>query len=453
MPASAVSAAKSSRTSGPRPANPAAKAAKRPTTTPPTSPLAKRFKQKTTNLEAPAASPSSAPQCKLCSKKASASTKWAAEFCPGPGLSPVPHGDFCFACVQFHATAFGHISIEELAELRETGRADQIKQARSVMAGGEPDWLPDAVTAEMHSTIKIQRSMAIMNSTEYQQHFKRKPPGRRGPKIPQLTVPREGYPSESEKVFCFTDPQQPHRNAHVSTQLVDKKITHRMQHDKNFFESQGREVFEFGCQAHQQEVSNGWLAKPIILPGIHEHMAKVNPERAEAEHHHHQFHDSQLSMDTTEGTDDVAVSPPLVASGVVNQVAVGNLLGRSVVSPGSLQPPQSSPKADKKKTPQHGSPSEPGLRKLGSASEIDPCDSASQGGSGIDDMRDMEMKNKSSSDKLKILKSRMPLKDLMMGVKLGRQERNARQFLTNDKLDPADTKLLRAYFKLVSHLF
>ena len=354
--------------------------------------------------------------------------------------------------MQFHATAFGHISIEELAELRETGRADQIKQARSVMAGSEPDWLPDAVTAEMHSTIKIQRSMVIMNSSEYQQHFKKKPPGSRGPKIPQLTVPREGYPSESEKVFCFTDPQQPHRTAHVSTQLVDKKITHRMQHDKNFFESQGREVFEFGCQAHQEEVSNGWLAKPIILPGIHEHMAKVNPEQAEAEHHHHhQLHDSQLSMDTTEGTDDVAVSPPLVASGVVNQVAVGNLLRRSVVSPGSLQPPQSSPKTDKKKTPQHGSPSEPGLRKLGSASEIDPCDSVSQVGSGIDDMRDMEMKNKSSSDKLKILKSRMPLKDIMEGVKLGRQERNARLFLNSEKLDPADTKLLRAYFKLVSH--
>ena len=55
------------------------------------------------------------------------------------------------------------------------------------------------------------------------------------------------------------------------------------------------------------------------------------------------------------------------------------------------------------------------------------------------------------SDKLKILKSRMPLKDLMEGVKLGRQEGNARQFLTNEKLDPADAKLLRAYFKLVSH--
>ena len=288
--------------------------------------------------------------------------------------------------MQFHATAFGHIGIEELAELRETGRADQIKQARSVMAGSEPDWLPDAVTAEMHSTIKIQRSMVIMNSSEYQQHFEKKPPGSRGPKIPQLTVPREGYPSESEKVFCFTDPQQPHRTAHVSTQLVDKNITHRMQHDKNFFESQGREVFEFGCQAHQQEVSNGWLAKPIILPGIHEHMAKVIPEQAEAEHHHHQFHDSQLSMDTTEGTDDVAVSPPLVASGVVNQVAVGNLLRRSVVSPGSLQPPQSSAKTDKKKTPQHRSPSEPGLRKLGSASEIDPCDSVAQVGSGSDEM-------------------------------------------------------------------
>ena len=120
-------------------------------------------------------------------------------------------------------------------------------------------------------------------------------------------------------------------------------------------------MFDFGCQAHQEEVSNGWLAKPIIPRGILEHIAQVNPEQAEAEHyhhHHHQPHDSQLSMDTTEGMDDVAVSPPALASGDVNQVAVGNLLRRYVVSPGSLQPPRSSPKTDKKKTPQQAPPSE-----------------------------------------------------------------------------------------------
>ena len=89
----------------------------------------------------------------------------------------------------------------------------------------------------MHATIKIQRSTVIINSIEYQQHFKKKPPGSRDPKIPQLTVPREGYPSEGEKVFCFTGPQQPHRTAHVTTELVDKKTTHRIHQDKNFFES------------------------------------------------------------------------------------------------------------------------------------------------------------------------------------------------------------------------
>ena len=53
-----------------------------------------------------------------------------------------------------------------------------------------------------------------------------------------------------------------------------------------------------------------------------------------------------------------------------------------------------------------------------------------------------------SRDKLDVLKAKLPLKQLMSGAKLGRQERNVRQYLGNQSLEPQDTKLLRNYLKL-----
>jgi hypothetical protein len=52
------------------------------------------------------------------------------------------------------------------------------------------------------------------------------------------------------------------------------------------------------------------------------------------------------------------------------------------------------------------------------------------------------------ADKLALLKAKLPLNQLMSGIKLGRQERNARQYLTNNSLEPQDLKLLRNYLKL-----
>ena len=53
-----------------------------------------------------------------------------------------------------------------------------------------------------------------------------------------------------------------------------------------------------------------------------------------------------------------------------------------------------------------------------------------------------------SREKLDVLKAKLPLKQLMSGSKLGRQERNVRQYLGNRSLEPQGAKLLRNYSKL-----
>ena len=51
------------------------------------------------------------------------------------------------------------------------------------------------------------------------------------------------------------------------------------------------------------------------------------------------------------------------------------------------------------------------------------------------------------------LRAKLPVVVVMSGKsKLGRQERNARQYLANDKLEEVDQKLLRNHLKLVARL-
>jgi hypothetical protein len=61
---------------------------------------------------------------------------------------------------------------------------------------------------------------------------------------------------------------------------------------------------------------------------------------------------------------------------------------------------------------------------------------------------DAQSQGTQPADKLALLKAKLPLIQLMSGTKLGRQERNVRQYLSNNSLEPQDLKLLRNYLKL-----
>jgi hypothetical protein len=109
---------------------------------------------------------------------------------------------------------FGFWTWDELIDWQTTdnGKVD-INNARKVISGDAvPDFCPTQVTSEATRKLIINRSCIMMNSAEYKQHFGKPTPGARGPKIPTLMVPREGSTSECEKVWCFTDPSQPHRS-------------------------------------------------------------------------------------------------------------------------------------------------------------------------------------------------------------------------------------------------
>ena len=392
--------------------------------------------------------------CKLCGTRSGAQ-KWGSTYSQGPGQPAVPHGSYCMKCKTLHAEAFPFIDIDELAAKKDTEPTKtQIQQAKLITSGENITWLPDSVVNETSCMVSIQRPMIILNSTEYKAYFKRPVPGSRGPKLPTMTVPKEGDPMEVEKVFCFQDPSCPFRRAVVSTNLIDKVSTHRPEPDKNVFENNGKYIFNYGIHAQQEELGSAWLHRGIAPPSLEDHFIKVNPEGHESQREASEF---QLPI---AGLDQGAPPDPVMlvddSPGVVDPEFINMPLRRSVEQAGMPCP---GIQASAKKKPRlsglgtHGHPGPgPSSSDTGFApSPVDPGDSVSQAGSQLGGEED-GMKGQTSAQRLALLKTKLPLPAIMEGKKLGRSEINAKKYLKDQKLDHGDNKLLRSYLKLAPGL-
>lgn len=86
--------------------------------------------------------------------------------------------------------------------------------------------------------------------------------------------------------------------------------------------------------------------------------------------------------------------------------------------------------------------------------DLGPADSASQigesiGGDDDDDEDSRVSPTMTSPQVLACLKRKLPIRAILEGGRLGRQERNVRVYLTNSRLDQNDLKMLRAFLRLV----
>jgi hypothetical protein len=407
----------------------------------------------------PPAQPSSSSGtlvCKLCCTR-SVACKWGSTYSKGPGQPAVPHGSYCLACKTLHAEAFPFMDIDELAAKKDAEPTKtQIQQAKLTTSGEHITWLPDSVVNETSCVVSIQRPLIILNSTEYKTYFKRPVPGSRGPKLPTMTVPKEGDPMEVEKVFCFQDPSCPFRRAVVSTNLIDKVSTHRLEPDKNVFENNGKYIFNYGIHAQQEELGSAWLQRGIAPPSLEDHFMKVNPDALDSQ----RTGDVQLPL--TAGAQGGPQQPFVVeddSQGVVDDKALSMPLRRSVEQAGMLGPgiPASAmkkPRLSGQSSHAHQEPGPGGNSDAGYAqSLVEPGDSVSQVGSQLAQSPDEDaMKGQTSSQRLAISKAKLPLSAIMEGKKLGRSEINARKHLKDQKLDHGDNKLLRSYLKLAPGL-
>jgi hypothetical protein len=405
---------------------------------------------------APPAQPSSSSGtlvCRLCGQTSSG-RKWGSTYSQGPGQPQVPHGNYCMSCKTLHAEAFPFTDIDELAAKKDTEPTrTQIQQAKLITGGESITWLPDSVVNETSCTVSIQRPLIIMNAAEYKAYFKRPVPGSRGPKLPTMTVPKEGDPMESEKVFCFQDPSCPFRRAVVSTNLTDKVRTHRLEPDKNVFENNGKYIFNYGIHAQQDELGSAWLQRGTAPPSLNDHFMKVNPG------YDGQAEGVEISLPyaaTAQGGDP----PPAVVNlddsqGVVDQKDIHMPLRRSVEQP-SFGP---GIQAQAKKKPRlsgtgiqgHQGLAQPNPDMGYASSPVEPTGSASEVGSQLGG-EDDAMKGQSSAQRLALLKAKLPLTAIMEGKKLGRSEINAKKYLKEQKLDHGDNKLLRSHLKLAPGL-
>ena len=116
----------------------------------------------------------------------------------------------------------------------------------------------------------------------------------------------------------------------------------------------------------------------------------------------------------------------------------------------SLKTPPSSPRTHRSELQKATRPSQ-SFRSKSLGATIVPDDSVSQ--ADLDDIDNFEQKGGfrwlTSARKLWVLKSKLPLKTSMSGIRLGRSQCAVRAYLTNGILDKADLKLLRDHLKQV----
>jgi len=90
---------------------------------------------------------------------------------------------------------------------------------------------------------------------------------------------------------------------------------------------------------------------------------------------------------------------------------------------------------------------------------IDPMDSVSAVGSGVEKLVDEEASSQveaneirphtRSADILRILKAKFDFQRILIGVKPGREERHLRCYMANGRLDPDGQKKMRSFQKVV----
>jgi hypothetical protein len=182
-----------------------------------------------------------------------------------------------------------------------------------------------------------------------------------------------------------------------------------------------------------------------------EHMKKINPEAAAAgvgagagpEHLRQPAAATPIEVPDSLPVDHDSL--PVDSVPVEEGAAPANRFQKSLTGPLAQGLRHTKGKGKFNLSPQ-GSPQQP-LPSPSKASATGLFDDA-DGASSCADTQLGDEGPPNSRDKLAVLKAKLPLKLLMSGTKLGRQERNVRQYLANNSLEPQDAKLLRNYMKL-----
>jgi len=239
-----------------------------------------------------------------------------------------------------------------------------------------------------------------------------------------------------------------HRRCIIQSEIVDRRATERLSLAKNTFESQGNLAWQAGVAcAQSSHAPDGWLSHVnMSLTCMFEHMKKINPHadvgaRAGAQPEQVLQPSAAAPIMVSDSLPVESDSLPVESVAVEEGAAPPNRFQRSLTgrltlgSKGkpSKGKPASSPTAASQQLP---SPSTGGFDEADGASSC----------ADTQLIDDTQLPN--SREKLDMLKAKLPLRDLMSGAKLGRQERNVRQYLGNNSLDPQDAKLLRNYLKL-----
>jgi len=347
--------------------------------------------------------------------------------------------------------------------------AKDIEQADAFDDQRTRDFLPDVVSSDVTVSMDIERSMIALSQTEYTRVMMAKPNSRM-PKVPCMQLPREGS-TGYEPTYVFQDPLQPFRRVTLRTRLSDVRSTARLAGADHAYERQGQHILEAGIRDRSQTVSSGLTLEPLVLPNIFQHFEKVNPD---TEYSETLALLRRASHDEASSSASAAAQAPLAqeakaggqqpapaafdAPSVILNESPGPKLLRSFASELPQSAPSPPPAASGPCATVVGTA--PKKQKLmdPTATGVGPDDSASMiadSANGDDDDADdgLDMKKlRSSSSRLAALKAKVPLSELMSGVRLGRQERSVKKYLTNAKLDTTDTRLLRNHLKHVGSL-
>ena len=243
-----------------------------------------------------------------------------------------------------------------------------------------------------------------------------------------------------------------HRRCIIQSEIVDRRATERLSLVKNTFESQGNLTWQAGVlNSQSSHAPDGWLSHAnMSLTCMFEHMKKINPHTSDAASgagawaEHLLQPAAPLPIEVTDSlpmehdslpVEPVPVEEPAAPANRFQRSLTGPLMGcKGKPSKGKLSLGSSCSQGMPLSSPSRASAT-------GGFDELDTASSCAE-----TQLCDDPVPN--SREKLDVLKAKLPLKQLMSGAKLGRQERNVRQYLGNQSLEPQDAKLLRNYLKL-----
>lgn len=393
--------------------------------------------------------------CSACRCKPGANNPWAST-ASGSRDKSAPAGDACQRCASRHQSAFGHFSWEEYCEFVGTDEGKHaIEQYEKTSSGAEPDFIQDSVESKMTVCYRLERSVFVLAQAEYKKEMQKAGPGSRGPKTPIVKLPSETT-GEMIDHFVFSDPDRPYRRLIISTEVADVKHTHRLGNTENMYDKQGDQIWRVGLTATAEQTSMKKILEPNIqLLTIEEHLSKVNPDLYQARFPEEEPEASAAADLHDDGSPEDAMSCVVPSAPADETPHKPNKLLRSISQ--SLVA-HTSPATKNKGRAQSSSaisPRPPLVANASVSADITSADSVSQVGgsnSNIDDdpnFEDVKFRSMTSGQKLAVLKTKLPLLDLLNGSKLGRSERAVYKYLSNGKLFDQDIKLLRNYLKQV----